>query len=148
VRSFRFWHAQPLVRHNPGTRLIRRFCYPAATGLTDLPWYSMRPTCHQWVGIKDAPNIQSFSATEREPRCFTTAGKGIGLNLVRDVNGPSKKYGRKEILYFIPGDDRRSQSTWLSFGLSGSLEQNRLDESGFSPVFDPCIRRNGTGTCL
>jgi type IX secretion system PorP/SprF family membrane protein len=33
----------------------------------------------------------------------------------------------------------RARRHWLSFGLSGNIEQRRLDESGFTPAFDPRV---------
>ncbi len=127
--------AQPLARHNLYP-FNPDFANPAATGLTDCLVFNATDM-HQWVGIRDAPNIQSFSVQNGSP-VFRTRRQGIGLNLIRDVNGPSKSTGG-EILYSFQVMIGQSQSTWLSFGLSVNCEQNRLDESGFSPVFDPHV---------
>jgi type IX secretion system PorP/SprF family membrane protein len=128
-------HGQALARYNlyPYTS---DFANPAATGLTDCLVLNATDM-HQWVGIKDAPNIQSFSVQIGIP-ALKTKRQGLGLNLVRDVNGPSKSTGG-ELLYSFQVLVGRNRSTWLSLGLSGNFEQRRLDESGFSQVFDPRI---------
>jgi type IX secretion system PorP/SprF family membrane protein len=127
--------AQPLARYNLYP-FNPDFANPAATGLTNCMVFNVTDM-HQWVGIKDAPNIQSFSV-QNGSSLFKTKKQGLGLNLVRDINGPSRSTGG-ELLYSFHVLIGRSHTTWLSFGLSGSFEQRRLDESGFSPVFDPRI---------
>jgi type IX secretion system PorP/SprF family membrane protein len=62
----------------------------------------------------------------------------LGANLILDINGPSKSFGG-EVLYSFHALIGRNRTTWLSFGLSGHVEQRRLDESEFSPVFDPLV---------
>jgi type IX secretion system PorP/SprF family membrane protein len=115
------------------------FANPAATGMsgcleitgTDL---------HQWIGIKDAPNLQSLSLQKGGP--FRKKKKyGIGMNLVRDINGPTKYY-EGELLYSFHFAVNRTHKTWLSLGLSGNIGQYQLHENEFSPVYDPLV----TGT--
>jgi type IX secretion system PorP/SprF family membrane protein len=128
-------HAQSLARYN--LYLCNPdFANPAATGLTNCLVFNATDM-HQWVGFKDAPNIQSLSVQKGNP-FLKTKKQGIGFNLVRDSNGPSKSMGG-ELLYSFQVQIGRSRTTWLSLGLSGNFEQRRLDESGFSPVFDPRI---------
>lgn len=127
--------AQPLVRynlypHNPN------FANPAATGLTNC--FELNATdMHQWIGIEDAPALQSISI-HRGKQVAKTKKHGLGANIVRDVNGPSKSLGG-EIIYSFHVLVGRSRTSWLGFGLSGNVEQRSLDESGFSPIYDPLV---------
>jgi len=127
--------AQPLVRynlypHNPN------FANPAATGLTNCTEFNATDM-HQWVSIEDAPQTQSFSI-QKGKQFSKTKKHGLGANIVRDVNGPSKSMGG-ELVYSFHILVGRSRASWLSFGLSGNLEQRSLDESGFSPIYDPLV---------
>ena len=131
----RVTNAQPLARYNLYP-FNPDFANPAATGLTNCLVFCVTDM-HQWVGFKDAPNMQSFSVQNGSP-LLKTKKQGLGLNLVRDINGPSKSTGG-ELLYSFHVLIGRSHTTWLSLGLSGNFEQRRLDESGFSPLFDPRI---------
>jgi type IX secretion system PorP/SprF family membrane protein len=128
-------NAQPLVRYNLYP-FNPNFANPAATGLTNCLVTNVTDM-HQWVGIKDAPSTQSFSIQKGNQ--FSNPRKhGVGANLIRDNNGPSKSlYG--EFLYSFYMLIGKTRATWLGFGLSGNIEQHRLDEGGFSPVFDPLI---------
>jgi type IX secretion system PorP/SprF family membrane protein len=127
--------AQPLARYNLYP-FNPDFANPAATGLNTCLEFTATDM-HQWVGFGGAPNVQSFSIQKGIP--FSKNKKhGLGANLIRDINGPSKSFGG-ELLYSFHMLIGRGQTTWLSLGLSGNIEQRRLDESGFSPVFDPAI---------
>jgi type IX secretion system PorP/SprF family membrane protein len=128
-------HAQSLARYNLYP-FNPDFANPAATGLTNCLVFNATDM-HQWLGFKDAPNIQSFSV-QKGNTVLKTKKQGLGFNLVRDINGPSKSTGG-ELLYSFQMLIGRSHATWLSLGLSGNFEQHRLDESGFSPIFDPRI---------
>jgi type IX secretion system PorP/SprF family membrane protein len=132
---FHVLQAQPLARYNLYP-FSRNFANPAATGLTDCLEFTATDM-HQWLGISDAPNIQSFSIQKGKP--FSKRGKyGTGINLVRDANGPTRSLGG-EFIYSFHRLIGRNRTTWLSLGLSGSIEQRRLDESEFTPVFDPQV---------
>jgi len=128
-------HAQSLTRnnlypYNPG------FANPAATGLTNCLELSATDM-HQWIGIPGAPSVQSLSI--QKGRQFSKTKKhGLGINLVRDINGPTKDLNGEAVYSFhiLMG---RNRLTWLSFGLSGSIGQLKLDEKGFSPIYDPRI---------
>jgi type IX secretion system PorP/SprF family membrane protein len=128
-------NAQPMTQYNLYP-FNPDFANPAATGSTtclDLTVTDM----HQWAGIAGTPNVQSFSI--QQGIVFSKTKKhGLGANLIRDINGPSKSFGG-ELLYSFHMLIGSSQTTWLSLGLSGNIEQRRLDESGFSPVFDPLV---------
>lgn len=127
--------AQPIARHNL-YHFNPNFANPAATGMLTCIEFAASDM-HQWAGITDAPNVQSFSVQKGMPFSINKKN-GLGINLIRDSNGPSKSLGG-EFLYSFHLLIGRSRTTWLSFGLSGNFEQRRLDESGFSPVFDPQI---------
>jgi type IX secretion system PorP/SprF family membrane protein len=128
-------HAQPLERYNLYP-FNPDFANPAATGLTDCLVFNLTDM-HQWIGIDDAPNTQSFSI-QKGTGFLKNKKYGLGMNLIRDINGPSKSLGG-EFLYSFHMLIGRARTTWLSFGLSGNIEQRRLDESGFSPIYDPRV---------
>jgi type IX secretion system PorP/SprF family membrane protein len=127
--------AQPLARYNLYLS-NQNFANPAATGLTNCLVLN-GTDMHQWIGIDDAPNIQSFSIQKGNQRSVSKK-HGLGANLIRDMNGPSKSMGG-ELLYSFHVLLGQNQETWLSFGLSGNIERRRLDESGFSPIYDPLV---------
>lgn len=130
--------AQPLAQHNLYP-FNPNFANPAATGVTNC-LEIVATDMHQWVGISDAPGIQSFSIQKGiESSAFKK--HGLGVNLVRDVNGPSKSFGG-EVMYAFHAMINKNKSTWLSLGLSLNLEQRRLDERDFTPVYDPEIGGN------
>lgn len=128
-------NAQPLARYNLYP-FNPDFANPAAAGLSDCILLNATDM-HQWIGITDAPNTQSFSI-QKGTGFLKNKKYGLGVNLIRDSNGPSKSVGG-EFLYSFHTLIGRARETWLSFGLSGNIEQRRLDESGFSPVFDPLV---------
>jgi type IX secretion system PorP/SprF family membrane protein len=127
--------AQPLARYNLYS-FNPDFANPAATGIPDCILFNVTDM-HQWIGIDDAPNTQSFSV-QKGTGFLKNKKYGLGMNLIRDINGPSKSLGG-EFLYSFQMLIGRARATWLNFGLSGNIEQRRLDESGFSPVYDPRV---------
>jgi type IX secretion system PorP/SprF family membrane protein len=128
-------NAQTLARYNLYP-YNRNFANPAACGLTNCLELTATDL-HQWVGIKDAPNLQSFSI-QKGTQLSKNRKHGLGANLIRDINGPSKSLGG-EFIYSFHVSIGQSRTTWLSFGLSGNIEQRKLDESGFTTVFDPLV---------
>jgi len=128
-------HAQPLAQHNLYP-FNPNFSNPACTGISNCLEITATDM-HQWVGISNAPGIQSFSIQKGIPSS-NYVKHGAGLNMVRDVNGPSKSVGG-ELLYSFHTFISRNHATWLSFGLSLNIEQRRLDERDFTPVYDPEI---------
>jgi type IX secretion system PorP/SprF family membrane protein len=127
--------AQPLARYNLYP-YNPDFANPAATGQSGC--FEVNATdMHQWAGIANAPNIQSLSV--QKGLLFSKNKKnGIGINLIRDSNGPSKIMGG-EFLYSFHMLVGKNQSTWISLGLSGNMEQRRINEEDFTPVYDPEI---------
>ncbi len=135
VLLFASIYAQPLAQrnlypYNPG------YANPAATGKNACLEINATDM-HQWAGIAEAPNVQSLSL-QQSFTLLKNKKSGVGINLLRDSNGPSKNLGG-ELLYAFHTNVGRSGNTWLSFGLSGFIEQRRLDESGFTPLFDPLV---------
>jgi type IX secretion system PorP/SprF family membrane protein len=127
--------AQPLARynlypHNPN------FSNPAATGLTNCTEFNATDM-HQWVGIKDAPTLQSLNI-QKGKHISKSKKHGLGVNVVRDINGLSKSLGG-ELIYSFHVLVGKNRTSWLSLGLSGNVEQRSLDESGFSPIYDPLV---------
>ncbi len=135
VISTQAMNAQPLARYNLYP-FNPNFANPAATGLSDC--YLINVTdMHQWTGIENAPNTQSLSI-QKGTGFLKNKKYGLGVNLIRDSNGPSKSLGG-EFLYSFHMMIGRTGRNWLSAGLSGNFDERRLDESGFTPVFDPGV---------
>jgi type IX secretion system PorP/SprF family membrane protein len=130
--------AQPLVKHNLYP-FNADYANPAATGLSNCLVINATDM-HQWIGISNAPNVQSLSIQKGIP--FRNYKKsGIGLNLIRDSNGPTKIMNG-EFLYSFQSAINKTNNTRLSLGLSVEVQQGSIDESSFSPVFDPEIAGN------
>lgn len=91
----------------------------------------------QWVGIKDAPDYQSFSGDVR-----IGERSGIGLVLYNDKNGYTKQMGGKvSFAHHLTLD--RYENHFLSFGISYALNSFRIDIDEFNqPVTDPSITNN------
>lgn len=109
---------------------------PAITGITGCTSLQFSDR-HQWIGISNAPNTQSICAQKG----FTnTANKthGAGLNLYRDINGAFQQLGG-DILYAYHFPVDRHNKINLSLGLSFSVFQKLINESDFTPVYDPII---------
>jgi len=128
-------NAQPLVRYNLYP-FNPDFANPAATGLSECFLINVTDM-HQWIGIENAPNTQSLSM-QKGTGFLKNKKYGLGVNLIRDSNGPSKSLGG-EFLYSFHMLIGRAGRNWLSAGLSGNFEERRLDGSDFTPVFDPLV---------
>lgn len=91
----------------------------------------------QWVGIKNAPDYQSFSGDVR-----IGERSGIGLVLYNDKNGYTKQMGGKvSFAHHLTLD--RYENHFLSFGISYALNSFRIDIDEFNqPVTDPSITNN------
>lgn len=91
----------------------------------------------QWVGIKDAPDYQSFSGDVR-----IGERSGIGLVLYNDKNGYTKQMGGKvSFAHHLTLDCYENH--FLSFGISYALNSFRIDIDEFNqPVTDPSITNN------
>jgi type IX secretion system PorP/SprF family membrane protein len=127
--------AQPLARYNLYT-FNQNFSNPAATGLTNCTVFNATDM-HQWIGISDAPSVQSFSV-QKGKQFLKTKKYGLGANIFRDANGPSKSLGG-ELIYSFHAMFGRSKTNWLSLGLSGNFEQRKLDQGEFSAIPDPIV---------
>lgn len=109
---------------------------PAITGMSECTIFDLYGL-RQWSGIEHAPSIEGFGI-QKGVRFARSKKHGLGLDFVRDVNGPSGSLGG-ELMYSFHFKLGRSGKNWLGLGLSGMLFQNRIDESGFSPIYDPLI---------
>jgi len=93
----------------------------------------------QWVGIKDAPDNQSFYAD------FRIADRsGVGLSFYNDKNGYTLQKGAKfSFAHHLILDYYSKQ--YLSFGISYNINNFRIDTSKFTngtnqpPVSNPII---------
>ncbi len=96
----------------------------------------------QWFDVQDAPNLQTANAHFR----LGDSNSGVGLIIFNDANGYHSQSGVKATYahHLKLGGDARYLDQ-LSFGLSPTYLQSRLDESEFvSPggVPDPTIGNN------
>lgn len=80
----------------------------------------------QWVGIKDAPDMQSLAADMR-----IADETGIGVFFYNDRNGNTRQYGGKfSFAHHLILDKYYDQ--FLSFGISYNLNQFRIDIENFN----------------
>lgn len=92
----------------------------------------------QWVGIKDAPDNQSFYADVR-----IADRSGVGVSFYNDKNGYTLQSGAKvSFAHHLILDYYSKQ--YLSFGISYNLNNFRVDISKFSgnyetPIIDPFV---------
>ncbi len=95
----------------------------------------------QWVGIANAPDNQAFYADLRFAR-----QSGLGLSLFNDRNGNTIQQGIKvSFAHHLTLDYKTKQ--YLSLGLSGNVNNFRLDINNFTPtaempIIDPFITDN------
>ncbi|MDO5608125.1 MAG: type IX secretion system membrane protein PorP/SprF [Capnocytophaga sp.] len=91
----------------------------------------------QWVGIKDAPDYQSFAGDVR-----IGERSGVGLVLYNDKNGYTKQMGGKvSFAHHLTLD--RYDNHFLSFGISYALNSFRIDIDKFTqPITDPSVTDN------
>lgn len=89
----------------------------------------------QWVGIKDAPDMQSLAADMR-----ISSNSGIGIFLYNDKNGNTRQYGGKlSFAHHLILDAYSEQ--YLSFGISYNLNQFKLDTENITTP-DPSVTDN------
>ncbi len=89
----------------------------------------------QWVGIKDAPDMQSLAADMR-----LGERSGVGLFLYNDKNGFTEQRGfRASFAHHLTLDKGRDQ--FLSFGMSYNMNVFQLDISNFN-VMDSSIEND------
>lgn len=91
----------------------------------------------QWVGIKNAPDYQSFAGDVRIGQ-----RNGVGLILYNDKNGYTNQMGGKvSFAHHLTLD--RYDSHFLSFGLSYALNSFRIAIDRFpQPITDPSVTNN------
>jgi type IX secretion system PorP/SprF family membrane protein len=95
----------------------------------------------QWVGIKDAPENQSFYADFR-----VLNRSGVGISFYNDKNGYTRQTGAKvSFAHHIILDYYSKQ--YLSFGISYNFNSFRIKIDEFNntiehPVFDPFVTDN------
>lgn len=79
----------------------------------------------QWVGIKDAPDMQSLAA---DARIFPSTG--VGAFFYNDKNGNTRQYGGKlAFAHHLIMDSYSEQ--YLSFGMSYNVNQFKIDIENF-----------------
>lgn len=89
----------------------------------------------QWVGVKDAPDMQSLAADMR-----ITSRDGVGLFLYNDKNGNTRQYGGKfSFAHHLMLDKYYDQ--FLSFGISYNINQFKIDIENFNTL-DPAVTDN------
>ncbi len=101
--------------------------HPAAAGIGDCG--KIRLTARQqWVGVKDAPSLQtaSFHAKFNE-----NSKAGYGFILFNDKNGYHSQKGIQGTYAYHLDMGSESLFNQLSFGLSMSMVQNEVDQTRF-----------------
>ncbi|MFB9078771.1 type IX secretion system membrane protein PorP/SprF [Flavobacterium procerum] len=94
----------------------------------------------QWFGQEDAPSLQTLSFNGR-----IGERSGAGIILFNDKNGYHSQKGVKlTYAHHILFSRDEVDLNQLSFGISGGVIQNQLDETKFGPTIDPLI----TGSVL
>ncbi len=90
----------------------------------------------QWFGVDDAPNLQTLNAHYR-----VGEKSGIGAIIFKDANGYHSQTGAKfTYAHHLRLNTDARVLNQLSFGLSGTILQSRLDETEFVSVIpDPSI---------
>lgn len=89
----------------------------------------------QWFGQDDAPALQTLSFNGR-----IGERSGAGIIIFNDKNGYHSQKGVKlTYAHHIMFSRDEIDLNQLSFGISGGLIQNQLDETTFGTTFDPLI---------
>ncbi len=110
---------------------------PAATAYQSCKKFNITDR-HQWSGIEGAPAIQSVGV--QLPKTLSKyRSRGLGMNLVRDVNGATQNLGI-QMQYAYHLTLRTLVPIHLSLGLAGKFGQYSFDESGFNAYqYDPIV---------
>jgi len=89
----------------------------------------------QWFGQEDAPSLQTLSFNGR-----VGERSGAGIIVFNDKNGYHSQKGVKlTYAHHIMFSRDEVDLNQLSFGISGGLIQNQLDETTFGTTFDPLV---------
>ena len=89
----------------------------------------------QWFGQDDAPELQTLSFNGR-----IGERSGAGIIVFNDKNGYHSQKGLKlTYAHHIMFSRDEIDLNQLSFGISGGVIQNQLDETTFGTTFDPLV---------
>jgi len=89
----------------------------------------------QWFGQEDAPSLQTLSFNGR-----IGERSGAGIIVFNDKNGYHSQKGVKlTYAHHIMFSRDEIDLNQLSFGISGGVIQNQLDETQFGTTFDPIV---------
>jgi type IX secretion system PorP/SprF family membrane protein len=89
----------------------------------------------QWFGQDDAPALQTLSFNGR-----IGERSGAGIIVFNDKNGYHSQKGVKlTYAHHIMFSRDEIDLNQLSFGISGGVIQNQLDETSFGTTFDPIV---------
>jgi type IX secretion system PorP/SprF family membrane protein len=111
---------------------------PAFTGWNDCFTVTLSDN-HRWIGIKSSPNTQFAYARDRFSRNKASGYHGLGMMVSRDHNGSYQSFEADLIYSYHVLLSSRGKS-YLSFGLSASVNQTEIDEGEFyNYTFDPVI---------
>jgi type IX secretion system PorP/SprF family membrane protein len=89
----------------------------------------------QWFGQDDAPELQTLSFNGR-----IGERSGAGIIVFNDKNGYHSQKGLKlTYAHHIMFSRDEIDLNQLSFGISGGVIQNQLDETTFGTTFDPIV---------
>lgn len=89
----------------------------------------------QWFGQDDAPELQTLSFNGR-----IGERSGAGIIVFNDKNGYHSQKGVKlTYAHHIMFSRDEIDLNQLSFGISGGVIQNQLDETTFGATFDPIV---------
>lgn len=119
---------------------------PAAAGINKDCFYLKAFHWQQWIGMDLAPTTQIFTMSGR-----LSGNLGTGTYLYNDRNGFQKEIGLQQAFsYEVFLVKKRKKRSSITFGLAGSVNQHRIDQSEFDTgVFpDPTItgvEENGWG---
>ncbi|MBS7233782.1 type IX secretion system membrane protein PorP/SprF [Flavobacterium psychroterrae] len=89
----------------------------------------------QWLGQEDAPSLQTLSFNGR-----IAERSGAGIIVFNDKNGYHSQKGVKlTYAHHIMFSRDEIDLNQVSFGISGGMIQNQLDETLFTDSFDPTV---------
>lgn len=136
-----FSHAQELPVYNE-YHLNKSLINPAIVGSEPCTWFKATDR-HQWLGIKEAPNIQtlSFETSLYNKKTTRETDKkihGIGAYVYHDKNGAYSTLGG-QVSYAYHFYISKARNIKLGMGAAFRIYQASLNESGLHGDFDPII---------
>jgi type IX secretion system PorP/SprF family membrane protein len=136
-----FCNAQELPVYNEYL-LNKSLINPAIIGSEPCTWIKATDR-HQWIGIKDAPNIQtlSFETSLYNKKAIRETDKkihGIGAYIYHDKNGAYNTLGG-QVSYAYHFYLSKAKSIKMGLGVAFRIYESSLDESGLHGDFDPII---------